>query len=89
MIVTEQEAKTKWCPEIRADGGSCNAGVQNDKDVRLGNCIGSGCMMWRARWRLLDADGKFVEHYYFYPPRDLAEGCTAQAVGYCGKAGKP
>lgn len=37
MIVTEEEAKGKLCPEITA---SAQMGI-------LSNCDGSGCMMWR------------------------------------------
>lgn len=37
MIVTEEEAKTKWCPEVRSE----NPGEENMY------CIGSACMAWR------------------------------------------
>lgn len=40
--MTEQEAKTKWCPMVRID-----AIVVGDEIHRRGACIGSGCMMWR------------------------------------------
>ena len=48
--MTEDEAKTKWCPMVRWSGGP---------DIKLTNregkggfgvavtCIGSDCMMWR------------------------------------------
>lgn len=36
MVVTEEEAKTKWCPQT----GS------SEDDADLTNCIGSGCMWW-------------------------------------------
>jgi len=34
--MTEEEAKTKWCPMVHA--------IHYDKDD---HCLGSGCMMWR------------------------------------------
>lgn len=85
MIVTEVEASTKRCQESFGPGPDT---WETTPPNRL--CIGSACMAWRARWRLLDADGKpFTEANYIYPPHDLAEGYTVQAVGYCGKAGRP
>ncbi len=37
---TEEEAKTKWCPQI-VDADSLMSGEQS------GDCIGSRCMAWR------------------------------------------
>lgn len=74
MSVTEEEAKTKWCPEARAS----NNGEQPVTINRSYNapdpdclCIGSACMAWR--WKL---QTRFDEE---------REG----KLGYCGKAGKP
>lgn len=39
MILSEDEAATKWCPMIRM-------GV-NLEGIVEPNCVGSGCMMWR------------------------------------------
>ena len=71
--MTEDEAKTKWCPEARlaapvdsiATGTSGNRYGQEFKDWSM--CIGSACMAWR--W--VKDTYKNTEH------------------GYCGKAGKP
>lgn len=78
MIVTEEEAKTKWCPETLIGGGAsadtsqANRWVQSNADggsvVAGASCIGSACMMWR--WHF-DGLGD-------YPPN---------TKGYCGKAG--
>jgi len=35
MICTEEEAKTKWCPQVRLTDGDVG-----------GCCIGSNCMLW-------------------------------------------
>lgn len=45
MLVTETEAKTKWCPMIRISDGSNTLGV--GRQDPLCRCIASGCMMWQ------------------------------------------
>ena len=40
--MTEEQAKTKWCPMVRTP-----ALVVGDDIHRHGTCIGSDCMMWR------------------------------------------
>lgn len=51
--MTEEEAKTKWCPQIRFDAEGCI----NREDQNLDfNCMGSGCMMWAK-----DTGLKFVK----------------------------
>jgi len=78
--MTEDEAKTKWCPfsnvyvpyhNIGAAGnrGSLLEGHQMpEKHIR---CLGSGCMSWRWGDFVEVIDGKRVDH------------------GFCGLAGKP
>lgn len=49
MIVTEEEAKTKWCPEVRTGltaGMAVNHHISGDVHDET-RCIASGCMMWR------------------------------------------
>ena len=50
--MTEDEAKTKWCPMARlaSGGGSVNryyVGGMGGGPTTGSNCIASGCMMWR------------------------------------------
>ena len=47
MYLTEEEAKKKWCPELKLEGS--NASMTNAGKVIYdsANCIASGCMMWR------------------------------------------
>lgn len=52
--MTEEEARTKWCPFARAYdsddiGGatSTNRPLQYERPRKDLNCIASGCMAWR------------------------------------------
>jgi len=50
--MTEEEAKTKWCPHVRvADCGAHNAVACNRfaSESISQNCIASNCMMWVKR----------------------------------------
>jgi hypothetical protein len=78
MFLTEEEAKTKWCPHVRylaifrANTGTLSgdqitaAGPYNraatSPELCPTTCIASGCMMWRS---------------------------TLNGRGYCGLAGNP
>ncbi len=44
--MTEDDAKTKWCPMVRQsfDGVAINV-----TDSEFPPCIGSACMMWREK----------------------------------------
>ena len=75
MLLTEEQAREKWCPEARValrhhePNSSQFWGTANyDEDEgRISFCIASDCMMWR--WGEQVADGKDARH------------------GYCGLAG--
>ena len=79
--MTEDEAKTKWCPHIRYTPPTQESGWSWNSNDPCGQpmCIGSACMAWR-----------WVE-----PPSDwLAHATVEQREayrphGYCGLAGKP
>lgn len=50
--MTEDDARTKWCPQARvlSHGQTGRAGFNrhlNGDIATAGNCLGSGCMMWR------------------------------------------
>jgi hypothetical protein len=93
MIVTESEAKEKWCPFSRVAfpaGESAN----RVSDVRLSmsgpdgeyfqrwqkdtHCIGSRCMAWRAQQRTIEDD------FTVSPPHR-----SVTDTGYCGLSGEP
>jgi len=52
MIVSEKEAKTKWCPFVRTsysleeDGKALAAAINRTPDGGV-SCIASECMAWR------------------------------------------
>lgn len=76
--MTEDEAKTKWCPMFRVTAYELDAPQdyrpQTDNRGRHapeGNCLGSGCMAWRV---------------YSVDDRTRENGPQG---GYCGLAGKP
>lgn len=81
--MTEDEAKTRWCPFVRnvIDSADYAAGNRFDTSSeslqQMTRCIGSGCMAWR--WTL---EPRTETH---------GSGLTEDFIGggYCGLAGKP
>lgn len=77
--MTEDEAKQKWCPMVRAlfvvgqHGVACNVFQKDGEDFKAA-CIGSDCMMWRK----VALTESLTDLY--------KEG--AESTGYCGLAGK-
>lgn len=56
-MMTEKEARTKWCPIERAALGNnrFKTDAKNDGGHAIGAadaclCIASACMMWRREW---------------------------------------
>lgn len=82
MMLTENEASKKWCPEIRT-GLIHGIAVNHHIDMEPKGqgvydetrCIGSGCMMWRWKYR---EDG-----------RAAIQNSDGSKLGFCGKAGIP
>lgn len=79
--MTEEEAKTKWCPFARVPGISLgghgiaiNRSTEDDPKQKslTPKCIGSDCMAWRED---LTRD-------------EASQGFAAQS-GHCGLAGNP
>lgn len=60
MLITELEAKTKWCNKVRLtdkDYGSYNDPINTI--INRACCIGSDCMDWRF-YRKIQKDGEFL-----------------------------
>lgn len=81
--MTEEEAKTKWCPFTRnGNEPGCNrSGLANDFPVEV--CIGSKCMAWRKTGIIgIGPNGERTD-------RDLDGRTRWMDDGYCGAAGRP
>lgn len=81
--MTEDEAKTKWCPFIQVtwQGGLLATNrdgfiIDIDED---GKCIASECMAWR--WALTEKELKELREEF--PDGSFDNDC---ADGYCGLA---
>ena len=86
-LLTEEEAKTKWCPLVRVAEaqavGDFKISLAINRDVSLGEkrprfkCIASSCMMWR----------KMPRHNW---NNQLSQWeVQTNDTGFCGLAGKP
>lgn len=84
--MTEDEAKTKWCPHVHYTSPSNSERAYSNRpagglDDSL--CLGSACMAWRLTvdptkdWHSEARDGHRERHGRFVPQ------------GYCGLAGRP
>ena len=105
MILTEEEAKTKWCPEtriheVRGAGVYVNKPITDENPHGHANaasvmCIGSACMAWRWYGMKVHADGSIYTTREAYRAASGLDQLSekdkeaAVAVGYCGKAGNP
>lgn len=100
MILTEEEAKTKWCPETRVHVVPDMGGVYVNKPLSESNtygyateksvmCIGSACMAWR--WATNGGHYEAVAPNHHGPSFARlipGTGTLSTTHGYCGKAGK-
>lgn len=91
MLVTEEEAKTKWCPEVRTGltaGMAVNRHIADAPGAKDGvydetRCIGSACMAWRWHaWTAYVPSAEPEAHF-------VAEARVSFTHGFCGKAGAP
>jgi len=73
--MTEDEAKTKWCPHARelGDGAVSYNRDYNGKATRA-RCLGSGCMAWQWIDRMTATDDEY-------------EFKSVRIGGFCGLTG--
>jgi hypothetical protein len=105
MLLTEEEAKTKWCPNARESGGDTGTfwnkprkliaklfGIdyaEQEATDRGCLCIASACMAWR--WAE-EKNAEAVAEFEALCPTGASMGCEVTGpspVGYCGIAGRP
>lgn len=91
--MTEQEAKTKWCPMVRIAIEVEGALIGINTEVLPGEqdaptefksatrCIGSACMMWRESRKLVNAQDRAGGTPIWVPTSEPS------GHGYCGLAG--
>ena len=72
-MLTEKEARTRWCPLVRV-GNEAGCNRSSNDFGATAHCIGSACMAWRT--------GVFAHQ------RNLPEQDRTPEVGYCGAFGK-
>lgn len=104
MAMTEEEAKTKWCPFVRitpeSEGFHPTSNREqpmlktNDAGV-ISMCIGSHCMAWRwSRRGMVEVPEKTFgpEAKSIMSASDAAllkqDGTPVPDLGYCGLAGR-
>ncbi len=79
-MLTEDEAKTMWCPMYRCAPHGTNADADGG---RRDTCVASRCMMWRKVDQVgIGPDGKKRD-------RDMDGRTKWIDRGYCGLAGIP
>ncbi len=71
-MLTEDEAKTMWCPMYRCAPHGTNADADGG---RRDTCVASRCMMWRKATERMPTDGG--SRYY-----------ASEKRGFCGLAGE-
>jgi hypothetical protein len=76
--MTEQEAKTKWCPLAQI----C---LIPNASAEIQTCAGSNCMMWRWSSYVLGYD----KEYRLNNPSCEKSHPLEKRDGYCGLGGKP
>lgn len=92
--MSEDEAKTKWCPfaRVASDSGVSFNRWTDGQAVGQASpalCIATACMAWRTRHEWLDnaqEEPAWVTYapYAFEPGSDQERDC-----GYCGLIGEP
>jgi len=88
MLVTEKEARTKWCPDARV-GLTAGMAVNRHPDDSVNEdccCAGSACMAWRW-WGLFINEADQIPTRS-YPGERIDPSSAPRRVGYCGRAGQ-
>ena len=91
-MITEDEAKKKWCPHVRHSDSETDSVAVNrfgrhaiDPERSWNSCIGSACMAWR--WK--DLPPVIASDDLQSIPVSELEMRTKARRGYCGLSGRP
>jgi len=91
--MTEDEAKTKWCPFVRMRNPNLNGSSYNrdhGDSFALGCCLASACMAWR--WSM-EPNPAYVEQANVWPdtrqPQQKQPLLPGRERGFCGLASRP
>lgn len=100
--MTEEEAKAKWCPFAREDGGAGHGAANRDYAGKtMTPCIASLCMAWRNTTRhFIPADGSMDQTHPYSDGWRIIRSVNPEGpqpeleielahTGYCGLAGEP
>lgn len=84
MSITEEQAKTKWCPFARVYHGTLDSPAYNrrhdDELPSRASCLGSDCMAWR--WDHPSQQPSGIGYASNGTP-------DVNGLGHCGLAGAP
>lgn len=90
-MMTEEEAKTKWCQQTYNVDPICNEYGSSIREAGPHPCCGSACMAWRwqpQQWKFNAPHGGSC-----FENKDTdgygRKGKAQPRMGYCGLAGKP
>lgn len=90
--MTEDEAKTKWCPHVQITDMDGLEGDNRGDGGGSYKCLGSDCMVWRFSNEKLGHDLKYQisNHGDELGRKRHAQFLRIDPIhGYCGLAGKP
>jgi hypothetical protein len=89
-MMTEEEAKTKWCPHSFFTGKDAEVSGNREyfwDEDRLPKCMGSACMAWR--WAHKKGDFVPTEIVRDLHGEKITYKMADDDMGFCGLAGKP
>jgi len=89
VILSEEEAKTKWCPMVRYSQNFNDLTSNRPGEYDHPYCMASDCMMWR--WENQEAWIDRIEEMRKTSPKMSTQELSEifPRKGFCGLGGKP
>ena len=91
-MITETEAKTKWCPNTFGAMAAQNEYGAPIRDAGPYLCVASACMAWRWKYKKGDLIPTLTKIGWTAQNGETSEvtyRVAEEEEGYCGLAGKP